>query len=228
MTTTSISEHPTEAPLPWKTIFELIGRPSGAELPSVSLIARGPMAPFHILIATIISLRTKDEVTLTASRRLLEVAATPEALLQLPESRISELIYPAGFYRTKARNMLRCAEILVREYGGRTPDTATELLSLPGVGPKTANLVLGLGFGLPAICVDTHVHRIPNRAGWIATRNPEETETALKQILPQEHWIEINEILVYFGQHICTPQSPRCSVCPITNWCKRIGVKKTR
>lgn len=228
MTTTSISNLEAQEPPPWKTILELIGRPSGTELPSVSLIARGPMAPFHILIATIISLRTKDDITLSASRRLLEVADTPEALLRLPEARISELIYPAGFYRTKARNMLRCAEILVQEYEGRTPDTAVELLSLPGVGRKTANLVLGLGFGIPAICVDTHVHRIPNRAGWIATRTPDETELALQKILPKQHWIEINEILVYFGQNTCTPQSPHCSVCPITAWCKRIGVKKTR
>lgn len=228
MTTTSTSElSPHDVP-PWDTIFARIGRPGGAELPSVSLIARGPMAPFHILIATIISLRTKDDVTLAASRRLLDVAATPEALLHLTEAQIRELIYPAGFYRTKARNMLRCAEILVQTYDGRTPDTVEELLSLPGVGRKTANLVLGLGYGTPAICVDTHVHRIANRAGWIATRNPDETERALQRILPQEHWIEINEILVHFGQNTCTPQSPHCSSCPITQWCRRIGVQKTR
>jgi len=228
MTTISTSDSTTQELPPWKTILGLIGRPSGVELPSVSLIGRGPADPFHILIATIISLRTKDEVTLAASRRLLEIADTPHALLRLPETRISELIYPAGFYRTKARNMLRCAEILVREYDGRTPDTAEKLLLLPGVGRKTANLVLGLGYGVAAICVDIHVHRIANRAGWIATRNPDETEIALQQILPKQHWIELNEILVYFGQNTCTPQSPHCSVCPITQWCKRIGVKKTR
>ncbi len=228
MTTISTSDSPTQEPPPWATILGLIGRPSEAELPSVSRIARGPMAPFHVLIATIISLRTKDDVTLAASRRLLELADTPQALLHLPEARISELIYPAGFYRTKAQNMLRCAEILVREHGGHTPDTAEGLLALPGVGRKTANLVLGLGYGIPAICVDTHVHRIANRAGWIDTRKPDETEIALQQILPKKHWIELNEILVYFGQNTCTPQSPRCSVCPITQWCKRRGVKKTR
>lgn len=228
MTTISTSEATPLSDVPWHDILERIGRPSGTELPSVSLIARGPHAPFHILVATVISLRTKDAVTIAASRRLLEVADTPSSLLQLSAERIAQLIYPAGFYRTKAANLLRCAEIIEHSYGGRTPARVEELLSLPGVGRKTANLVLGLGFGVPAICVDIHVHRIANRTGWVSTRTPDETEFELQRILPREHWIEINEILVRFGQQICTPQSPRCSGCPVSAWCRRVGVKKTR
>jgi len=197
-------------------------------LPSVSEVAREDNDPFRVLVATMISLRTKDAVTRAASDKLLAVAPTPATLARLPQSRIARLIYPAGFYRTKARSLRTAARILVAEHGGRVPRTMDELLALPGVGRKTANLVLNLGYGLPGICVDTHVHRISNRTGWVRTRTPAETETALMEILPRRYWIGINELLVRFGQSVCTPLSPHCSTCPITTWCARVGVTRSR
>lgn len=178
-----------------------------------------------------ISLRTKDEVTLASSNRLFAEADTPAAMRTLSEDRIAELIYPAGFYRTKAANILRVAQILGSEYNDLVPPDIEQLTALPGVGRKTANLVLNLGFGLPAICVDTHVHRISNRFGWVASKTPDQTETALTEILPEEHWIEINELLVLFGQRVCTPVSPKCSQCRFREGdprCKRVGVEKSR
>jgi len=193
-----------------------------------------------------ISLRTKDEVTLPASERLFAVADTPAGVSSLDESTIERLIYPAGFYRTKAQSIRRTAEIIAQVHDGRVPDTVEALTDLPGVGRKTANLVLNLGFGLPAICVDTHVHRIANRFGWVTSRTPEQTEHALEAILPREYWIEINELLVGYGQKICTPLSPRCSECPFSRVkeesgrrvaepadpgpppCLRVGVSRSR
>jgi len=163
-----------------------------------------------------ISLRTKDEVTLAASRRLFALASTPDEIRKLPQAEIARLIFPAGFYRTKAAQIRQVAGLLVDRHGGEVPTTLAELTALPGVGPKTANLVLGLGFGTPAICVDTHVHRICNRVGWVETTTPEKTEAALQKVLPRAHWIELNGLFVAFGRQICTPQSPRCSRCPIS------------
>ncbi|HUI71518.1 MAG TPA: endonuclease III [Spirochaetia bacterium] len=197
-------------------------------LPSVSEVAREDNDPFRVLVATMISLRTKDAVTRTASEKLLSLAATPAALAGLSEERIAKLIYPAGFYRTKARSLRAAARILVAEHRGTVPRTMEELLALPGVGRKTANLVLNLGYGVPGICVDTHVHRISNRTGWVKTKDPAGTEKALMEILPRRYWIRINEILVRFGQTICTPVSPRCSICPITSWCARVNVTRSR
>jgi endonuclease III len=197
-------------------------------LPSVSEVARKNHDPFRVLVATMISLRTKDAVTSVASEKLLGAAATPKALADLSEARIEKLIYPAGFYRTKARSLRRAARILVAEHGGRVPRTMEELLALPGVGRKTANLVLNLGYGLAGICVDTHVHRISNRTGWVKTRDPAGTEAALMQVLPRRYWISVNELLVRFGQTICTPVSPWCSVCPNSPWCPRVGVTRSR
>ncbi|KDA54537.1 MAG: endonuclease III domain-containing protein [Acidobacteriota bacterium] len=184
--------------------------------------------PFRLLVACVISLRTKDQVTAQAAARLFAVAPDAMSLSQLPAERIAQLIYPAGFYRTKARQLQKLAQILVERWGGRVPESREELLSLPGVGRKTANLVLGLGFGIPAICVDTHVHRIANRLGLVQTRRPEETETALEQVLPSEWWIPINDVLVTFGQEVCTPVSPRCSRCPVSSRCPKIGVNRQR
>ncbi|MBU8913796.1 MAG: endonuclease III [Spirochaetales bacterium] len=190
--------------------------------------------PFRVLISTMISLRTKDEVTLPASKRLFAVADDLAGIIALEEGEIEKLIYPAGFYRTKARSIKKVARIIAEQYGGRVPNSVGELTTLPGVGRKTANLVLNLGFGLPAICVDTHVHRISNRFGWVATKTPDQTELALAAILPQHHWIEINELLVGYGQKICAPLSPRCSECPFigldagTPRCARIGVDRSR
>ncbi len=200
----------------------------GTTMPSVSQIAEKLRDPFKVLVSTMISLRTKDEVTLPAAGRLFERAETLEELRGLSEEKIAELIYPAGFYKTKAGNIRKTADILCREYGGTVPDSEEALLALPGVGRKTANLVLNLGFGIDAICVDTHVHRISNRLGLVSTKTPEETEQGLMKVLPKKYWIEINELLVKFGQQICTPQSPRCSRCILAEMCPRIGVVRSR
>ena len=185
-------------------------------------------SPFRLLVACVISLRTKDAVTAEASRRLFAIADDPDALAALDEDRIAEAIYPAGFYTTKAGQLRRIGEILRDRFGGEVPQTEDALLELPGVGRKTANLVLGLGFGIPAICVDTHVHRISNRLGLVNTPNPEKTERALAKVLPRDLWIAINDLLVTFGQNQCHPTSPRCSTCPIADLCPRIGVTRSR
>ncbi len=184
--------------------------------------------PFRLLVACIISLRTKDEVTAAASARLFARAASPASIASLPAATIARLIYPAGFYNTKARQMRDIARRLASDFQGRVPGSREELLAFPGVGRKTANLVLGLGFGVPAICVDTHVHRISNRLALVKTRTPEETEQALTRVLPRRYWIEINDLLVTFGQHVCHPTSPRCSTCPLARRCPRVGVTRSR
>jgi endonuclease-3 len=184
--------------------------------------------PFRLLVACVISLRTKDEVTAAASGRLFARADSPAGVAALAEKTIARLIYPAGFYNTKARQIREIARRIARDHGGRVPLTREELLAFPGVGRKTANLVLGLGFGVPAICVDTHVHRISNRLGLVKTRTPEETEHALERALPLGFWIDINDLLVTFGQHVCHPTSPRCSTCPVASRCPRVGVTRSR
>jgi endonuclease III len=175
-----------------------------------------------------ISLRTKDEVTLAASRRLFAEAATPPDIDSLGADRVAKLIYPAGFYRTKAENIIKVCGLLQSRHDGEVPRTIDELTNLPGVGRKTANLVLSLGFGIDAICVDTHVHRLSNRLGWVTTRTPEQTEFALMEILPREHWIEINELLVAYGQSVCVPVSPWCSRCALSGSCPKTGVDRHR
>ena len=200
----------------------------GSRLPSVSAVAERMPDPFHILVSTMISLRTKDEVTSAASERLLSRAPTAHKLARLDRKQIAELIYPAGFYNTKAKNLKSMAEVLVSRYTGRVPESMEQLLALPGVGRKTANLVRNLGYGLDGICVDTHVHRISNRLGWVRTKTPEQTESALEEVLPRRHWISINELLVRFGQTVCTPVSPFCSRCPIGQHCPRFGVERCR
>jgi len=185
-------------------------------------------SPFHLLVSCVISLRTKDEVTHHASRRLLALAPSPEKLQSLSEETIAEAIYPAGFYRTKGRQLRGIGRALTSAHGGEVPESEEALLSLPGVGRKTANLVLGLGFGIPAICVDTHVHRISNRLGLVETSDPEATERALQDVLPQELWIPINDLLVTFGQNRCHPTAPRCTGCPLHDLCPRQGVTRHR
>ena len=221
------------AATPWAGIFSAMEKRlaepgTGRSLPSVSEIARENRDPFRVLISTMISLRTKDEVTLRAAQALLDRAPSPQSLAALSESRIASLIYPAGFYRTKARNIRMAARLLVKGHAGRVPPEMEKLLALPGVGRKTANLVRNLGFGLPGICVDTHVHRISNRIGWVSTRTPEQTETALMEILPRRYWIGVNELLVRYGQAVCAPLSPRCSTCPVLKRCARAGVRRSR
>ncbi len=214
----------------WEQILHMLrGRLEGAALPSVSIVAREfSRDPFRILISTILSLRTKDQVTLVASQRLMERAPTPNDLLSLSEEEIQRLIYPVGFYRIKAKNLREIARQLIDRFEGSVPADRDLLLSLPGVGRKTANLVLNLGYGIPAICVDTHVHRISNRLGWVSTRTPEQTEYALMKVLPEPYWIPINEVLVAYGQQVCTPQSPRCSTCPLEGECPKVGVVRKR
>lgn len=187
----------------------------------------GPGA-FRILIGCIISLRTKDEVTYPATARLFARASTPEQMRRLREATIAKLIYPAGFFRRKAQQIKQISSILSEREGGRVPDTIDGLLELPGVGRKTANLVVTLGFGKPGICVDVHVHRIANRLGWVATNHPDETEWALREILPRRHWIPINETLVRHGQRVCKPLSPICSACVVSRICPRKDVDRSR
>jgi endonuclease-3 len=198
------------------------------ETPVVTRIARRRRDPYRVLVSTLLSLRTKDEVTDAASRRLFRRAPTLNRLLRLTPRQIEKLIYPVGFYRTKARRLLEVAAILRRERGGRVPDTLEDLLALPGVGRKTANLVLVEAFGTPAVAVDTHVHRITNRLGAVRTKTPDATETALREVLPKRHWIVYNELLVGFGKSVCTPLSPRCSLCPVAALCGRCGVVRSR
>jgi len=185
-------------------------------------------SPFHLLVSCIISLRTKDEVTHDASGRLYKLANTPAELAALDEEAIAGAIYPAGFYNTKAGQLRKIGGILQTDHGGEVPPDEAALLELPGVGRKTANLVLGLGFGIPAICVDTHVHRISNRLGLVETKNPDATEKALQAVLPEDLWIDINDLLVTFGQNRCHPTSPKCTGCPLDDLCPRIGVTRHR
>jgi len=192
--------------------------------PIVTEIARTKHDPYLVLISTIISLRTKDEVTREASSRLSKRAATPKKMVKLNPAVIEELIYPAGFYRNKAKTILAVSRDIIDRFGGRVPDSIEDLLTLKGVGRKTANLVVTRGYGLPGICVDTHVHRISNRLGYVSTKTPEETEFALREKLPKEYWIEYNDLLVAFGQNICKPISPICSQCLVHDPCKRVGV----
>jgi len=196
--------------------------------PYVTELARQLNDPFRVLVSTMLSLRTKDAVTAVASKRLFALANSPAAMLKLNTTEIETAIYPVGFYRTKARNIVTVCREIVEHYEGHVPDDIDALVALPGVGRKTANLVITLGFGKPGICVDTHVHRITNRWGYVNTKTPDQTEMALREKLPREHWIEINDELVSFGQHLCHPTSPRCSICPLTQYCDRVGVKRSR
>ncbi len=176
--------------------------------------------PFQVLIATVISQRTKDEVTYEVAARLFKRYPDAASLKDAPVTEIAELIYPAGFYREKARKIKEIARIIHEKYGGRVPDTLEELLRLPGVGRKTANIVLSRCYERDAIAVDTHVHRISNRLGWVNTKTPEETEKELMKILPRRYWRDINELLVMFGRTICRPVAPKCQICPIKDYCR--------
>ena len=199
----------------------------GLGVPSVTRVSYDK-DPFKVLVSCLISLRTKDSVTIKASKRLFEKAGNPEDLSGLSLSTIRQTIYPAGFYRNKAKIIKNISRQLVVKYRGKVPHTAEKLLSLKGVGRKTANLVLGLAYNKPSICVDTHVHRISNRLGWVQTQTPLDTEGHLQNIFLEKYWIKINTILVSFGQNICLPVSPLCSQCSVKPLCKKIGVKYHR
>jgi endonuclease-3 len=197
------------------------------ELPAVEKIARSrdPHA-FHVLIGTLLSARTQDTTTAAASERLFHEAGTPVAMARLTPRQIEKLIYPVSFYRHKARHVRATCRLLLDRFDGRVPGTMSELLTLPGVGRKTANLVLILAFGSrDNICVDTHVHRISNRLGWVKTRTPEDTEQALYRVADRRWWADINLYLVTWGQNVCRPIRPRCAACVISRWCPRVGVR---
>jgi endonuclease-3 len=198
------------------------------ESPVVTKIAERKRDPFRVLIATVLSLRTKDDCTAAAAERLFRLAQTPSDMLGLDAGTIAETIYPVGFYNTKADNILAICRDLVERFGGQPPDSIEELVTLKGVGRKTANLVMTRGYGKRAICVDTHVHRITNRWGYVSTKSPNETETALREILPKRYWIPINDWLVTYGQNLCAPVSPWCSRCKIRSYCGRVGVTRSR
>lgn len=193
------------------------------QVPVVDLIAVQTRSPFKVLVSTILSSRTKDEVTAAASERLYRVAPDAPSLARLSESRIRDLIYPVGFYKSKAGYLAKLPAALAA-FGGEVPDAIDDLVTLPGVGRKTANLVRGVAFGKAAICVDTHVHRIMNIWGYVRTKTPLETETALRKKLPQKHWIEVNGILVAFGQKTCRPIGPHCATCILGDLCPKLGV----
>ena len=223
----------------WAAIFrslenwrkKLLAAPKSEDTAVTTIAAEqeeGPGKPWAILVSTILSLRTKDEVTRAASRRLLEKAPDPSRLLALGAKEIARLAYPAGFYRTKAANLMKISAILLEKYDGQVPADLDVLLSLPGVGRKTANLVITEAFGMYGICVDIHVHRISNRCGWLETSSPEKTEMRLREILPKRYWKKINGLLVLYGQKLCRPASPFCSRCVISGHCRRRGVERSR
>jgi len=196
--------------------------------PVVAVISKEKKTPYRILISTLLSLRTKDEVTLKASRKLFLLAETPENMIKLSPEEIERAIYPVGFYHRKAIQIIEISKVLVENYQSIVPDTIDELLKFKGVGRKTANLVITEGFGKKGITVDTHVHRISNRLGLVKTKNPDQTEFELMKVLPEKHWIIYNDLLVVWGQNICNPVSPKCSICAISSYCKKVNVAKSR
>lgn len=200
----------------------------GIALPSVSEIAGEDNDPYRILVSTILSLRTKDKVTIERSKALFEKAKNVYELYAMDRTELAETIKPSAFYKRKAENLKEIAKIIIEKYDGKIPSTMEDLLSLPGVGMKTASLTLNLGFNELAICVDCHVHQILNRIGIISTKNPDESEKELRKILPKKYWIPLNEVLVSYGQGICKSVSPLCSECPYEKKCKKIGVDKHR
>ena len=178
--------------------------------------------PYLVLIACILSLRTNDKTTYPATLRMLELAKTPKEMKNIKVEDLAKVIYPVGFYENKAKQIIELSRQIDEELGGKVPDTIEELIKFNGGGRKTANLVLSQGFNKPAICVDVHVHRIFNRLGYVCTKNPEETEFALREKLPQKYWIDINTLMVTHGQNICKPTKPKCSECPIEAYCAKI------
>jgi endonuclease III len=191
-------------------------------------LAVSPSEPFHALVATVLSARTKDPVTNAAMARLWQRVSTPAGLLALDRTELAALLKPVGFYETKAKHLQELSRLLLDKHGGQVPRTREELLELPGVGRKVANLVLNICFDIPAICVDTHVHRIANRLGWAVTDTPEQTERALEALVPESRWAMLNRVLVNHGQQICQPASPFCSRCPLAARCPRTGVSRMR
>ncbi|MBI5741243.1 MAG: endonuclease III [Nitrospirae bacterium] len=203
---------------------------AGLDVPWLEIMANQSIQrdPFKVLISCILSLRTQDKTTGIASERLFSLAPDVQTMSKLPVKKIEKTIYPVGFYKVKARRIKELCHVLIKDYDAKVPDELDELLKLKGVGRKTANLVITLGYKKPGICVDTHVHRITNRWGYVNTKTPEKTEFALREKLPQKYWLEINGLLVAFGQGVCRPISPLCSRCDINKYCEKVGVTASR
>lgn len=201
---------------------------SGFKQTMISSVIEKTNDPFWTLISCLLSLRTKDAVTLEATNRLYALAKNAEEIIQLPVKVIEDTIYPVGFYRKKSLIIKEVTWIIITKYKGKVPDNIDDLLSIPGIGRKTANIVLSGAYKIPAIAVDTHVHRITNRLGLVKTKNPNDTEVELVKVVPEAYWLEINDLLVTFGQNICLPLSPKCSNCPISQFCLRVGVTYLR
>lgn len=208
-----------------RAIMNRLSGEKGFAIPPVTEIAERTRDPFQVLISCLLSLRTRDETTGPASERLFALARTPERMKRLDPDKIAETIYPVGFYKTKALRIIEICEILDDLHGGQVPDTMDGLLSLPGVGRKTANIVIVYGFGKPGLPIDTHCHRIPNRIGWVTTKTPDETERVLREELPRRYWNAFNDLFVQYGQNICKPIGPRCDICVIEEFCMKRGVK---
>ena len=211
-----------------KNIDEIIQKLKDANLPQREFVKMMETFhdPFKVLICCILSLRTNDLTTYPCSLRMLELGTKPQDFLNIDVETLAKAIYPVGFYRNKAQQILDISKQIVELYDGKVPDSIDELVKFKGVGRKTANLVMAKGFGIPAICVDVHVHRISNRLGWVKTKTPDDTEMELRKILPKKHWLDINTILVTFGQNLCKPQRPMCEICPIKEYCKK-KIKRT-
>ncbi len=185
-------------------------------------------SPYQTLISCLLSLRAKDEVTEVISEALFKVAKTPEEMLKIPEAKLKKIIFSSGHYNRKAEAIRHVSRELIERFDSEVPETSEKLLSIKHIGPKTANIVLAFSFGKEVIPVDTHVHKIPNRIGWIKTKTPEQSEIALMEVIPKKYWADFNGIFVLFGKTICVPVSPKCSECPINKYCKKIGVKTSR
>lgn len=214
---------------PFDTMIGILKTYLKDEVPVVSRISENENGnPFLILVGTLLSLRTKDETTDKAMAQLTKRARTPEEILRLSDRELEKIIYPVGFYRNKSRTLKHVSRIILEKYGGKVPDSLDELLTIKGVGRKTANLVITEAYGKPGICVDTHVHRISNRLGIVSTKNAHETEEQLRKVLPKKYWLIYNALLVAFGRKTCHPVSPRCSYCPLSPTCKQIGVIRHR
>lgn len=207
------------------SIYNILDREvKSYKVPVVDLIAVQTKDPFKVLVATLLSARTKDETTASVCKKLFPVIKCFEDLKNIDEDVLAQLIYPVGFYKTKAKHLKKLPYVLEDLFEGEIPQTIDELIKLPGVGRKTANLVVVIAFNKPGICVDTHVHRIMNRFGYIKTKTPLETEMTLRKQLPAKYWLGVNSILVAFGQNLCRPISPKCDICPVYQYCQRIGL----
>ena len=214
---------------PFKEMIDKLKETLKDDVPVVTKISRAEKRdPYLVLVGTLLSLRTKDELTEKVMARLTKEVRAPEQMLAIPIERLQKLIYPVGFYKNKSIVLKNVSEAIISKYGGKVPDSIDELLTLKGVGRKTANLVVTEGYNKPGICVDTHVHRISNRIGIVKTKNPHQTEEELRIVLPKKYWIIYNTLLVSFGKKICTPISPHCSTCPISHLSKKNGVLKYR